>query len=176
MSRELPSANYLQMSWIVNDLRRSMEDWLARTGVGPFFVMEDLRPGPVWYRGQPSELVFHVALAQAGPIQIELIQQVSDGPSAYRDSFAPGEEGFHHLAVIVPDYDREIALYRAQGFVPATEAIFGEMRYAYVDARTGPAGCMIEVMEDNPGIRDLFRTVAEAARDWDGKDPIRRLG
>jgi len=176
MKSNVPCAEYLQMSWIVDDLQEAMASWLARTGTGPFFVMENLRPSPVHYRGEPTELEFHTALAQAGPIQIELIQQVTDGPSAYRDSIAPGTSGLHHLAVIVPDYENEIALYRALGFVPATEAIFGDIRYAYVDTRTGPTGCMIEVIEDNPGIRELFRTVSIAAQGWNGEDPIRHLG
>lgn len=176
MSNAAPSANYLQISWVVDDLQTAMANWLSRSGVGPFFVMENLRPEPVCYRGQSAELEFHTALAQAGPLQIELIQQVSDGPSAYRDSVMPGADGLHHLAVIVPDYEQEMARYRARGFVPATEAIFGDIRYAYVDTRTGPTGCMIEVIEDNSGIRELFQTVATAAREWNGKDPIRHLG
>lgn len=176
MNPNVPSADYVQMSWVVDDLKQAIGVWRERTGVGPFFVIENIQPEAVKYRGQDNALVFHVALAQAGPIQIELIQQVSNGPSAYRDRFAQGEEGLHHLAVIVTDYDREVALYREQGCVPATEAIFGGTRFAYIDARKAPHGCMIEVMEDNPAIRGLFRTVADAAQDWDGTDPVRILG
>ena len=37
------------------------------------------------------------AFAQAGPMQIELIEQHTDGPSVYRDMFPAGTGGFHHL-------------------------------------------------------------------------------
>lgn len=175
MNNNSVSAHYLQMSWVVDDLQSAMDAWLHKAGVGPFFVMENLQPEPVFYRGQPAELAFNVAMAQAGPMQIELIQQLSEGPSAYRDSVDKGSSGFHHLAVIVDDYEREMALYRATGFVPATEAIFGDIRYAYVDTRSGPTACMVEVIQDNPGIRELFHTIASAAVGWDGKDPVRYL-
>lgn len=175
MRKQVPSADYVQISWVVHDLHKAMEKWLAQTGTGPFFVMKEIRPDPVYYRGQPAELVFNVAMAQAGPIQIELIEQINDGPSAYRDSFEKGQEGLHHLAVIAPEYEREMDIYRHLGFASATEGVFGDLRYSYVDTRTGPTGCMIEVIEETDGIKQLFRTVAEAAQNWDGKNPVRHL-
>ena len=40
---------------------------------------------PCTYRGTASGVDMQVAVAQAGPVQIELIQQHCDRPSVYRD-------------------------------------------------------------------------------------------
>ena len=45
------------------------------------------------YRGEPSDLVASIALANSGPLQIELIQQRNDAPSMYRDFLEAGHEG-----------------------------------------------------------------------------------
>ena len=49
------------------------------------------------YRGAESKLDLQVAVAQAGPVQIELIEQFCDRPSVYRDLFGTGESGFHQI-------------------------------------------------------------------------------
>jgi hypothetical protein len=87
-----------QNAWVVDDLNAAMGRWVDEMGVGPFFVAEH---GPqlteLQYRGQPSELSMRVALAQAGPVQIELIQPTTNNACAYRDSVPPGTVGFHHV-------------------------------------------------------------------------------
>ena len=51
-------------------------------------------------------------VAQAGPVQIELIQQLCDRPSVYRDLVDTGESGFHQLCTVTADYDGKIAHYQ----------------------------------------------------------------
>jgi len=164
--------HFFQAAWIVNDLREAAERWIKTFGVGPFFVFDEITLEDLTYRGQPAEMEFAAALAQAGDLQIELIQQSCDNPSAYRDLFARGKEGFHHLAVFSDDYDAEIASYREQGFEVATAGRAGPMRYCYVD--TSPVmGFMIEILEKNDPFIQAFGQVAEASKGWDGSKPIR---
>lgn len=167
------SRPFFQIAWIVDDLDAAVGQWLTQ-GIGPFFLF---RHSPVLdfkYRGTASDIDFSVALAQYGAMQIELIQQHGDRPSQYRDSFAPGEGGFHHMARLTSDLDADIEMYRKQGFEPAAEGTFGDMRFAYIDTR--PAlGHMTEIMEDKASIREMFDLVTQSSLAWDGSDPVRTI-
>jgi hypothetical protein len=167
-------ASLFQAAWVVNDLDESMRRWIATARVGPFFVVSHVRVGRVKYRGAPAALDFSSALAQAGPMQIELIEQHSDGPSAYRDAFPRGREGFHHVAMMTQTYDADLERHRSEGSVAATEGLFGDMRFAYVDTRAR-LGHMTEIIDDCDSIKKIFKMVADAAVDWDGSDPIRHV-
>ena len=35
---------------------------------------------------------------------------------------------------------------------------------------------MVEILKPGPGSREFFAMMRDAARDWDGTDPVRRLG
>jgi hypothetical protein len=169
----LPPNLFFQAAWVVNDLEEAMHRWIKTARVGPFFVIPHQGVKETCYRGTPTPIDFSGALAQSGPMQIELIQQHSDTPSAYRDTFAAGEEGFHHMCSFVEDYDAEVEHYRQQGAALAFNGVVGDdMRFAYVDTRA-TLGFMTEIIEERQAARDLFKMVADAAIDWDGTDPIR---
>jgi hypothetical protein len=44
----------------------------------------------------------------------------------------------------------------------------------YVDTGGGP-GTMVEILEPGPGTAGFFAMMREAARGWDGADPLRTL-
>jgi len=168
----LMTRDCVQNAWVVDDLEKAMRQWTALWGVGPFFLMEQVPMQNLQYRGKPAKIDCSIALAQSGRIQIELIQQHCDNPSVYRDHVPKGRQGFHHVAVIASDYDRELAAYVSRGLTVATNGTFGDMRFAYIDTWR-EVGCVIELIEDRPSIRDYFAKVAAAADGWDGSDPVR---
>jgi hypothetical protein len=164
--------DYHQMCWVVDDLDAAMKHWTETCGVGPFYVIPHVKAQHVTYRGKPAELDFSGALAQAGRIQIELIQQHCDNASVYRDLIPKGRSGFHHIAMFALDYDRELAEYERQGLPVVTAGVFGDIRFAYIDA-TPVLGTVLELTEDSPTIRQFFQKVVDGAKDWDGRDPVR---
>ncbi len=167
----------IQYAWVVPDLEAGIRHWHAVMGVGPFLINRDIKVAGQLYRGKPSETRFSTAVAQSGSAQIELVQQLDDGPSAFRDTVATGTTGFHHVAFIAEDFDAALGHYTGQGFAAAAEGRFGDMRYAYVDTAAA-AGRMIEIVEDKPAIRAFFGAIRKAAERWDG-DPatlMRELG
>jgi hypothetical protein len=166
------SRDSLQNAWVVDDLKKAMHQWTSLWGVGPFFVMEHVPMENIHYRGRPAKLDCSIALAQSGRTQIELIEQHCDNRSAYRDYVPKGKSGFHHVAVIARDYDKELAEYASKGLAVATNGTFGDMRFAYIDAWR-EVDCVIELVEDRPSIREYFAKVARAAEGWDGSDPVR---
>jgi hypothetical protein len=161
-----------QNAWVVDDLEAAMQKWLTTFGVGPFFVAEHIKVADFKNRGRASDLDFSVALAQAGTVQVELIVQHNEVPSLYRDLVPAGADGFHHVGIFAKDYDRELAAYVDGGCEIAAEGRFGSMRFAYVD--TSPSlGFMLEILEESTMMRDHFKMIADAARGWNGKDPVR---
>lgn len=164
---------FVQSCFIVSDINAAMAEWHRVSDVGPFFVMANIRPENGLYRGRPAELEMSCAFAQSGNMQIELIEQHSDGPSVYRDMFAPGEEGFHHFCYWADGtIAEEVEHYRKRGIEAGYLGSFGELNYGYFDARK-ELGCFIEVLERYPGTMEMFAMIAEAAEGWDGSDPIR---
>ena len=162
----------VQIAWVVCNLREAIKRWLDM-GVGPFLTTMNRFPNAI-YRGQLVPLEFSSALAQVGGVQIELIEQHSPGPSAFRDVIPAGQSGFHHIWMAVPDWNHEVTSLRSRGIVLATEAEAGGVRFCYADTHT-TLGCMVELLDDVPIVRQLLATVASTARDWDGSDPIRPL-
>ena len=163
----------IQASWVVDDVAAAALQWVRTTGIGPFFVFEHIPVEEPSYRGEAAAIDFSVAIAQAGELQIELVVQHDDGPSAYRDLIARGKSGFHHVALYSMDYDTDLESYVEQGYVAAVEGKFAGKRFAYIDT-SDSIGCMVELIEDSPVQREFFARIAAAARDWDGRDPIRR--
>lgn len=168
------SNRIVQNAWVVPDLLTAIPKWVDAMGVGPFFIMENIHADKQLYRGQPSDLIFDVALAQAGDVQIELIQQKNEIPSVYRDVVPEGESGFHHVAVIVEDYEKEVAAYRKRGYEVAMSAMYGVMPFIYFDTRKDLMS-MVEVLPAFPDLLANFEHVRVASIDWDGSDPIRYL-
>jgi Glyoxalase/Bleomycin resistance protein/Dioxygenase superfamily len=170
-----PSGDYsfLQLAFVVDDLVAAARRWAEVHGVGPFFVFPRAKVD-ARYRGRPSPLEYQIAVSQAGPVQIELVHQHCDQPSVYRDIYARGQSGAHHLATVTDAFAATQAHYERLGYVAVTELHSGFGRVAYFDT-TADLGLVTEVIESSP---DFLRSLARTARvcaEWDGRDPVRIL-
>lgn len=167
----------IQYAWVVPNLEQAARRWHEAAGIGPFLVNRDLQLVNPRHRGAPRATRFSTAVAQHGDVQIELVEQLDDGPSAYRDTVPAGATGFHHIAFVAEDFDAALAHYTARGHAVAADGAFGSMRYAYVDA-VAELGHMIEIIEDKPAIQAFFAAIRKSADRWD-RDPatlLRELG
>jgi hypothetical protein len=165
---------FMQICWVVDDLDAAMRHWHQTANVGPFYAIRSPLISDFRYRGAPGTLDMDAALAQAGPIQLELIQPKGNTPSAYRDAVAPGQTAMHHLGKISDDYDEECSRYRNLGFAAAHSGRVGDARFTYFDTRPS-LGCMVELIERDDAILEMFKIVADAAVDWDGREPFREM-
>jgi hypothetical protein len=117
-----------------------------------------------------------IALANSGPLQIELIQQRNDARSMYRD-FLHDEPrgGLQHVAYWTQSFDVDLARYRAAGIGVGQSGRIGEAgRFAYLDTEVGP-GTVVEISEISGAKGRFFEHIAKRAAAWDGSDPIRRM-
>lgn len=166
-------------AWVVEDLQAAMETWL-NLGFGPFFVISMDLP-EVRHRTARVPLSLKIAIARAGNVHVELIQQMNDGPSAFRDVYPAGQGGFHHIrrqastgANGLSHYDAMAETFARNGVDVVMEMQFGAQRIGYADTRA-TLGCMMEFYDPSDAVDSLKRLTAAAAVDWDGSDPIRML-
>jgi hypothetical protein len=169
---------FFQLGFAVDDLLAAAADWARVFGIGPFHVMPR-RESPCTYRGEASAVDMQVAVAQAGPVQIELIQQFCDRPSVYRDLFPTGPptggSGFHQLCTVTADYDATIARYATLGYENVCEFVVPGQRVAYVDT-TATFGFFTEVVEETPQFLGHLAAIDRTCAEWDGvTDPVRLL-
>lgn len=173
----LPGSSVVQMAWVVDNLEAAAERLSRAMQVGPFLMIRRIGLDDPHHRGKPQRTDFSLALAQAGDVQIELVEQHDNSPSVYRDVFPDGPPGgmaFHHVAVIVPDVFAETARYNALGFPTASSGQFGNIDFTYVDT-TAAGGFMVEVLPDMPEMHAFFGKVRGAAEDWDRATPWREF-
>ncbi len=162
-----------QLGYVVRDIEAEMRRWIEILGVGPWFYAERVPPTGFFHRGQDSSAERSVALANSGALQIELIQQRNDAPSMYLEFLEKHGEGLQHVAFWTTSYDADMARLAKQGLHPVMGGEVGAGgRYAYFDTEFHP-GTVVELSEINGAKGELFRTIREAAVDWNGANPVR---
>jgi hypothetical protein len=167
--------NFMQFCWLVPDLEAGMAAWTQHAGIGPFFRFDDVAYEQPRYRGKPGgNASITAAIAQAGEVQIELVCVKDKVPSIWQEGPCAGTGGFHHAAIYCENYDQTIEQYTKAG----TEFIFDGLmvgsRVGWLDT-TRTLGFFVEVIDANPVAAGIFQRFRDAARDWDGSDPVRRL-
>jgi hypothetical protein len=166
-----------QNGYVVRDIEVAMVHWTEVLGIGPFFYFENAPVQNFRYHDEPSDLVASIALANSGPLQIELIQQRNDAPSMYRDFLDAGNEGLQHIAYWTQQFDAHLDRLRASGYRigQSGEAGGPDGRFVYLDTESHP-GTVVELSEISGNKGRFFEMIAAAARDWDGTDPVRLMG
>jgi len=145
--------------------------WAEEFGVGPFLVLEsDAQVSQDYYpidkvtgrrvddslRIQGAKWPAFTALCKADKdYYVEINLQTEDTPSTYRDMFTSEQGGFHHFAVITPDFKADYALMRAR-FEPSS-SLNTSVGAVYFDARND-VGCMFELLETNAALNFVFKS------------------
>jgi Glyoxalase/Bleomycin resistance protein/Dioxygenase superfamily len=167
-----------QVAYVVSDLEPLISHLTGTLGVGPFFLL----PTPVeldWvkYRGKEinsDDLFGAVALGYSGDVNIEIIVP-GRAPSHYHEFLSAGCSGVHHLGTFATDYDAELEAARAAGLSVVLEGSGAISRFAYIETDVGFPGTMIELLAVGSEMKAVLEQIHDAAKGWDGKDPIRDL-
>jgi hypothetical protein len=165
---------FFQVGFVVDDVVAAATRWAVVFGVGPFHVMPRVRANCT-YRGHASVLDIQFAVAQAGPVQFELIQEHSSEESVFTAlALAGSQAGFHQLCTLTADYDRTTAHYQRLGYDIACEIVVPDQRVAYVDT-TADFGFYTELAESTPKFVAALAAISRTCAEWDGTDPVRLL-
>ncbi len=162
---------FFQLGHVVDDVLDAAASWATTFGIGPFHVLPVVEQRAD-YGGETRTVRIQVAVAQAGPVQIELIQQHGDTPSIFREWSRNATSAFHQIATLTDDYDGKTAHFKALGYVIAAESVGGGFRVAYVDT-AAEFGFYTEVVEAPASFVDQVRAISETCAHWDGRDPVR---
>jgi methylmalonyl-CoA/ethylmalonyl-CoA epimerase len=140
-----------QVSYVVRDMDATQQ-WFKRVlGVRHFGTFETFL-GPDYnfrMRGKSHPgIAIKVAMARVGArgdYELELIEpEKSD--NIYNEFLEQHGPGLHHVAYVVPDFERAAAPVRAAGMQPLIEFENNGSKGAYFDSRPG-GGSIIEVVE-----------------------------
>jgi hypothetical protein len=167
----------VQNCYVVRDLEEGCARFHRLYGIGPFVGGAIMELTEHLYRGQPAPSIeLRAAFAQAGDINIELVEPVSKSPNPFRDMFPEGTEGFHHVAMFCDDFVAACNHFGGLGYPLLSEAcLLPGIKVGFIDARKA-TGHMIELYPEHEIIRGVFRQIRNAADNWDGKSLIVPLG
>ncbi len=168
----MPAA-IVQNCYVVRDLEAACARLHRLYGIGPFVGGATAELSRHVYRGRPADpIVLRGVFVQSGDLNIELVQLLSDAPSAFHDMYPDGGEGFHHVAMFCDDYSATRDAFVAEGLAVASEFVTPfDASICYIDV-TGTLGHMIELYPENAIIRAMYAQARDAAVDWDGRDLI----
>jgi hypothetical protein len=171
----LQPAAIVQNCYVVPDLDEACRQFNAAYGIGPFLGGGEILLEHQVYRGQPAPPVrLRGVFAQSGDMNVELVQILSDGPSAFKEMFAPGAPpALHHVAMFCDSYEGVRDGFVAAGYPVASEFTITAMKadFSYIDTRA-LNGHFVELYPEHEGIRAMYRQTVEAARTWDRKQLI----
>ena len=110
-----PENGIIQHAYVVEDIRKAIDQWVSLLRVGPWFLIERFGGGNARYHGGPSHAESALAMSFAGHMNIELIQPVNDAPSVYWDTIKKRGYGFHHWGVATSNFDATMRSTRSAG-------------------------------------------------------------
>ena len=159
-----------QQAYLVNDLEQACHNWHKLFGAGPFVLVPHHKADSFHYRGTAQEADVSYAFGYLGNDMLQFIQQHDETASIYREMHAAGEEGFHHVGVLVHDFEAEADRLEKMGFECACRLYADKVDAAYYDTRRAN-GCFTELHGDPPHILAAFagwKRAHELMRPGDG--------
>ena len=127
-----------QVAILVEDLDKTVENYWAVFGIGPWHFYTYARPlvREMSYRGKPADYEMRIALSYIGPLRIELIEAKA-GDSIYADFIREHGYGVHHFGILVEEMNEELAKAKAAGLQMIQDGsgfgLDGDGHYAYLD-------------------------------------------
>lgn len=154
----------VQMAYLVLDLKVGCAALNRAYGWGPFLGGTEGVVTDHTYRGQPADPIrIRGVFVQTGDINVEVIEVVSDTPSAFHEMLPDdGQPVLHHCATFAADYAATRDHFAAQGYPVVSEFGFAGRQICYVDTRP-LLGYMTEIYPELPIIRAMYAEARDAA-------------
>ena len=154
-TNQLFNRQLFQVAYFVDNLEASIQKWSDLFGAGPFVIAPHHKTDSFTYRGTAQEADVSYAFGYLGDTMVQFIEQHDETPSIYRDMYARGEEGYHHVAYLVHDFEAEHTRLTELGFESACRLYADGVDAAYFDTRSVNGG-FTEIHGDPPHILGTF--------------------
>ena len=151
-----------QIALVVKDLDAAVRTWYDDFGIGPwkFYTYGTGLCTGMTRHGEPTRYRMRLALANAGPMRIELIEP-REGYTVYSDFVREHCYGVHHLGLLSEDIESDIAAAGKRGFPMTMDGSGfgpdGDGRYAYLDTEAA-LGTTLELIDRPARRRDPEKT------------------
>lgn len=146
-----PINNVAQICVIVPDLDKAVENYWKVFGIGPWSFYTYGKPlvKRMTRNGEPTEYKMRVALANVGPMRIELIEPL-EGDTVYQEFVDKHGYGVHHIGVLTDSMVESLDRAHKAGLTMTQDGSgFGpdkDGHYAYLDTEA-LIGTTIEIIE-----------------------------
>ncbi len=130
--------------FVVRNLEEAMKRYRSYWSLGPFRLLDSDHPEGIVH-GKNIHYKGKLAFAQAGPIEIELIEP-TEGDSIWWEFLRTKGEGLHHIGVYVSNLDEELALYQDKGIGILMRGETDHVKLAYMDT-SATAGVVVEILQ-----------------------------
>ena len=125
-----------QVGFVVEDVQQAMVDYAPL--FGEFVLWEPTTIRAADFRGASADCSLHIAAAQNGDTEIELIQWL-DGASPHGEAAQAGRFGMHHVRYRIDDMDAALAGARELGYEPVWYKEWdATTRFAYLERKGDP--------------------------------------
>jgi hypothetical protein len=163
----------IQFAYTVDDIENGMRRYTELLHIGPWFLIGPFVPAKGLYRGAVTKMKISLAVAFAGEVMVELIEQHDAEASVYQETLrARGIHGFHHWAIGARDFDATVEQYKSKGYREAFSDISPRgVRVVYLDTSADLSG-MLEIIEMTLDVEEQYKRMYDAARTWDGKHSV----
>ncbi|MET0988574.1 MAG: VOC family protein [Steroidobacteraceae bacterium] len=164
-------------AFVVPDLQAAVQRLLI-SGMGPAFMLRRLL-SMGRYRGERHDMITNVAFINAGNAQYEILEQVDDAPSIYREFLQRTPQGgLHHVAYYSSDFKADIERAKRAGLELRIVQEFltpdGSTFEIYMEPVNVADPVLIQFMYPGP-TEDLFAKMDAISAHWDGTEPMRNL-
>jgi hypothetical protein len=166
----------IQFAYTVEDIQEGMRRYSELLHIGPWFLIGPFVPAKGVYRGAVTKMNISLAVAFAGEVMVELIEQHDAEPSVYQETLkARGAHGFHHWAIGARDFDATVEQYKSAGYREAFSDISPRgVRVVYLDTLADLPG-MLEIIEMTADVEEQYRRMYQAAKEWTGRHAVIHL-
>lgn len=158
-----------QIAYLVPDLDKAVTFWARHLKVGPFKIIRHIPYAVCEYHGNPLELDLSIALAWRDGLQVELMQQHSSAASVFSDHVPTGD-GFHHVGIRTEDIKGDEQRLISAGMKRLQRGVSTTGTETTFMGGVPGAGIVELIYVPDGGV--LSETLKQAARDWDGIDPV----
>ena len=162
----------LQNGFVVRDIEAAMRHWIDVLEVGPWFYFEHIPFVDFATRVSRRRLTCpsHSPFGRlSGRIDPAAQRRPIPVPRLYRGR----SRGFAARGYGTHQFDADVARYAEAGYeIGHSGSVAGRGAFVYL-LTEGHPGTVVELFDMSSGREEVFAAIANAARTWDGSEPIR---